>query len=271
MRLSFARAFWIYSRFVVEAGLGQTIRDARVRRGFTIERLSSVTKISQTILRAMEAEDFDRLPGGVFTRGFFRSYAREVGLDPEGTVASYVAQIEAAHGPSASDAAKADVRARADAIEGEHVSPVDERSSDLGQMILIAIIVATGGYLGLQNRAEPTVAASAPAVAVRDVPVGTAGVREPAASPAAELRLEIQAIGPCWMSAAADGAPVAARLMDAGDTQTIAAHDDIRLRLGDPASVSFALNGVAGRSLGDSGQAVSIRITPQNVGEFQAR
>ena len=66
-----------------------------------------------------------------------------------------------------------------------HVSPVDERSSDLGQMILIAIIVATAGYLGLQNRAEPTVAASAPAVAVRDVPVGTAGVREPAASPAA--------------------------------------------------------------------------------------
>jgi cytoskeleton protein RodZ len=271
VRLSCARAFWIYCRSVVEAGLGQTIRDARVRRGMTIERLSSITKISPTVLRAMEVEDFDRLPGRVFTRGFFRSYAREVGLDPEETVASYLAQIEAAHGQSSSDAAEADGRAGVNAIEGEAVSSVEERSSNLGQMILIAIIVATLGYRGLQNRAEPTVAASAPAVAVRDVPVGTAGVLDPAVSPAAELRLEIQAIGPCWISAAADGAPVAARLMDAGDTQTIAAHDDIRLRLGDPASVSFALNGVAGRSLGDSGQAVSIRITPQNVGEFQAK
>ena len=59
--------------------------------------------------------------------------------------------------------------------------------------------------------------------------------------------------------------------MDAGDSQIVAAHDEIRLRVGDPTSVSFTLNGVAGRSLGDSGQAVSVRMTPQNIGDFQAR
>ncbi|HEV3142065.1 MAG TPA: RodZ domain-containing protein [Vicinamibacterales bacterium] len=257
----------------MDSGVGQTIRDARVRNSITIEKLSSVTKISPPILRAMEAEDLDRLPGGVFTRGFFRSYAREVGLDPEETVAMYVAQLGGAHARSAAEESDAAATAES-SVEPDEASGASERSSDLAQMILIAIIVATVGYLGLHNHPEQTVAASTPAPIAREVPVGTSGTLEATTSTAPrtpELRLEIQAIGPCWMAATADGAPVAARLMDAGDSQIVAAHDEIRLRLGDPASVSFSLNGVAGKSLGDSGQAVSIRITPQNLHEFQAK
>ena len=249
-------------------GLGQTIRDARVRSGITIEQLSHVTKISPTILRALEAEDLDRLPGGVFTRGFLRTYAREVGLDPEATVALYLAQFGGAS-PRTAEAAENEAT-EAPVDDG----PLPERSSDLTQMILIAIIVATVGYLGLHTQSESTVAASAAPAAAREVPVGTSGVTpqsEPAPPRTPELQLQIQAIGPCWVSASADGAPVVARLMDAGDTQAVAAHDEIRLRLGDPTSVSVMLNGVAGRALGNSGQAVSLRITPQNVGEFQAR
>lgn len=244
-----------------------------MRRGLTIEQLSSVTKISPAILRAMESDDLDRLPGGIFTRGFFRTYAREVGLDPAATVAMYLANCAAASAPANEDTARH--AAHEPTVLADEPLPESDRSGDLTQMILIAIIVATVGYLGLHNRSEPTVAASSPAPAARDVAVGTSGSADATDTAAApripELRLEIQAIGPCWMSASADGAPVAARLMDAGDTQTVAAHDEIRLRLGDPASVSVSVNGVAGRSLGDSGQAVSIRITPQNVAQFQAR
>lgn len=254
--------------FVTEQGIGQTIRDARVRSGITIEQLSHITKISQTLLRAMEAEDLDRLPGGVFTRGFFRTYAREVGLDPDATVARLIAQTR--------DAEPVEPPTDSDPVEADD-APVSERASDLAQMILIAIIVATVGYLGLHNRAEPTIAASggASAPVTREVPVGTSGTiaagETPAPRTAPELRLELQAIGPCWIAASADGNPAAARLMDSGDSQVVVARDEIRLRVGDPASVSFSLNGAAGKSLGDSGQAVSIRITPQNVGEFQAR
>src|SRR5579862_7603098 len=102
MRLSFARHVWIYSRVVSENGVGQTIRDARLRNGSTIEQLASVTRISPAMLRAMEAEDFERLPGAVFARGFFRSYAREVGLDPDAIVAMFVAQTGAASASGAS-------------------------------------------------------------------------------------------------------------------------------------------------------------------------
>src|SRR5438876_12149826 len=124
---------------MVDLGLGQTIRDARVRRGITVEQLSSVTKISPAILRAMEAEDFDRLPGGVFARGFFRSYAREVGLAPEDVVAMYVAQVG---GGTAAARAEPEMPAAESVADADEGPPASERSSDLGQMILIAIIVA---------------------------------------------------------------------------------------------------------------------------------
>ncbi|HMD37306.1 MAG TPA: helix-turn-helix domain-containing protein [Vicinamibacterales bacterium] len=276
-RLSFAQVVWIYSGLVMETGIGQTIRNARVRRGVSIEQLSHVTKISSTILRALEAEELDRIPGGVFTRGFIRSCARELGLDPESVVAAFVAQHGRVAGAVAGNEPDAIghaavIHADVEANDGPLLS---ESSSNLAQMIVIAIIVAAVGYLSVHNRSDSALAASAPAPVVREIPVGTSGTIDAREAvpvrTTPELTLKIEAIGPCWVAAASDGTPAVARLLDAGDSQTIAAHDEIRLRVGDPASVSFTLNGVAGRSLGDSGQAVSVRITSQNLREFQAK
>jgi cytoskeleton protein RodZ len=258
-------------------GIGQTIRGAREQRGVSIEQLSQTTKISTTILRALEAEELDRIPGGVFTRGFIRSCAGELGLDPQTTVALFVAQHGSAAASRAGD--ESQPNGHADAREVDEVANdaplLSERSNVLAQMIVIAIIVASVGYLSMHNRPDAALSASTPAAVARETAVGTSGTLDPPdvrplrATP--ELKIELEAIGPCWISATADGAPAVARLLDAGDSQPIAAHDEIRLRVGDPASVSFTLNGVAGRSLGNSGQAVSVRITPQNLREFQAK
>src|SRR5258708_11372435 len=45
------------------------------------------------MLRALEEEHFDQLPGGVFNKGFVRAYARQVGLDEEESVADYLAAL----------------------------------------------------------------------------------------------------------------------------------------------------------------------------------
>src|SRR5712691_5034854 len=45
------------------------------------------------MLRALEDEHFDQLPGGVFNKGFVRAYARQVGLDEEESVADYLAAL----------------------------------------------------------------------------------------------------------------------------------------------------------------------------------
>ena len=58
-------------------------------RGVSLEEISSATKISLRILEAIEREDFAKLPGGIFSRSFIRSYARYLGLDEDRVVAEF--------------------------------------------------------------------------------------------------------------------------------------------------------------------------------------
>jgi cytoskeleton protein RodZ len=71
------------------AAFGENLRREREMRGVTLEEISAATKISVRFLQAIEHEDFDRLPGGVFTRSFIRTYARYLGLDEERVMAEY--------------------------------------------------------------------------------------------------------------------------------------------------------------------------------------
>src|SRR5689334_14215330 len=70
--------------------LGSTLRVARERRGLSLRQLSDATKISLRTLEALELNEFSRLPAGVFSRAFVRSYATEVGLDPDAAVRQFV-------------------------------------------------------------------------------------------------------------------------------------------------------------------------------------
>ena len=58
-------------------------------RGVSLEEVSAATRISTRFLEAMEKDQWERLPGGVFNRGFIRSIARYLGLDEDGLVAEY--------------------------------------------------------------------------------------------------------------------------------------------------------------------------------------
>ena len=74
--------------------IGDTLRRERIRRGLKLEQVASQTKIGLHLLEAMEANQFDRLPGGVFTRSFLRQYAQALGLDDEEVIASLKEQFE---------------------------------------------------------------------------------------------------------------------------------------------------------------------------------
>jgi len=69
---------------------GAKLREARVQRGVSLRVIAEHTKFSVASLEALERNDASRLPGGLFARAFVRSYAAEVGLDPEATVSEFV-------------------------------------------------------------------------------------------------------------------------------------------------------------------------------------
>ncbi len=68
---------------------GENLRREREMRGVSLEEICSATKISLRFLEAIEREDFSKLPGGIFSRSFIRSYARYLGLDEERVVAEF--------------------------------------------------------------------------------------------------------------------------------------------------------------------------------------
>jgi hypothetical protein len=72
---------------------GEKLRKQREQRGISLDTISTITKISPRMLRAIEDEHFDQLPGGVFSKGFVRAYARQVGLDEEEAVADYLSAL----------------------------------------------------------------------------------------------------------------------------------------------------------------------------------
>ena len=83
-------------------GFGDRLRREREARGVTLGEISESTKISGAFLRALEQEDYQRLPGGVFNRGFVRAYSKFLGLDEDATVADFDAaseQYRAEHAP----------------------------------------------------------------------------------------------------------------------------------------------------------------------------
>ncbi|MGA8763405.1 MAG: helix-turn-helix transcriptional regulator, partial [Candidatus Sulfotelmatobacter sp.] len=72
---------------------GEKLRKQREQRGITLEAVSNTTKIGTRMLKALEDERFDQLPGGVFNKGFVRAYARQIGLDAEEAVNDYLAAL----------------------------------------------------------------------------------------------------------------------------------------------------------------------------------
>jgi cytoskeletal protein RodZ len=72
---------------------GEKLRKQREQRGLALDAISNITKISPRMLRALEEEHFDQLPGGVFNKGFVRAYARQVGLNEEEAITDYLAAL----------------------------------------------------------------------------------------------------------------------------------------------------------------------------------
>jgi cytoskeletal protein RodZ len=75
-------------------GIGDTLREARMRQGLDIADVEAKTKIRAKYLRALENEEFSMLPGATFVRTFLRTYAEQLGLDPHRLVDEYRASYE---------------------------------------------------------------------------------------------------------------------------------------------------------------------------------
>jgi cytoskeleton protein RodZ len=81
----------------MDSGVGTVLREARNRRKVELSEVEAATRIRFRFLRAIEDEEWDVLPGGVYTRGFIRTYASFLGLDGDRLVEDYRQSVEPWH------------------------------------------------------------------------------------------------------------------------------------------------------------------------------
>jgi cytoskeleton protein RodZ len=260
--------------------VGSQLRHAREGRGLSLDELANRTKIRLRYLRAIEQNGFDLLPGGLFTRGFLRAYAREAGLAPEEIVRQYVAEYEPPEPAGSADPAdKAEPTADISAREMESL----ERRMERGQLLGTAAIALVGAVVYFMLARETphqdtgaTVQVAPAATPQTAPPVGTGGAATREISMAGTVgqrpgvHVELQPKGPCWVGVVSDGKPVIQRLMSAGEQATIDAYEEAVVRVGDAATCSFSINGSRARPVGVAGQAVTLRLTKQNYKDFLA-
>lgn len=73
--------------------LGEKLRQAREARGATISEVAEQTRISALYLESIENNDYRGLPGGIFNKGFVKSYAKYVGLSEQEALQDYTRLI----------------------------------------------------------------------------------------------------------------------------------------------------------------------------------
>jgi cytoskeletal protein RodZ len=73
--------------------IGQKLRNARIKKGYTIDDLQQITKIQKRYLIAIEEGQFDHLPGDFYVRAFIKQYSDAVGISSDDLLEEYKSDI----------------------------------------------------------------------------------------------------------------------------------------------------------------------------------
>ncbi len=263
---------------------GTRLREARERRGVSLRAIAEATKISVGVLEALERNDVSRLPGGIFSRAFVRSYAVEVGLDPEATIQEFVAQfphdsVTAGHQHTA-------------AVEDDSLESDRRMAKAFLQLAGVSVpIVGALLYFGLGMRRvappppdppsvtapepEPAAAATPPAPSLTP-PAPPAPAPADATPPAATvdppaeeaLTIGLLARRRCYVSATVDGRKAIEQLLPEGDQRTLEVRREMVLTAGDAGAIVLTLNGAPARPLGKANEVVTVRVNPGNFKDY---
>ena len=248
---------------------GASFKQARESKGITLEKIASETRISTRFLAAIENEEFHLLPGGIFNRGFVRTYAECVGLDPEQAVADYerLSEVrepnESLTAPNAGSAAPAKIE--------RHLYPVA-----IGALILLIVIfyiVTRDSRNGAESSGQPAAAAVPEPAPPSPEPPQTAAAApepEPAPAPATDaLTVELEAKETTWIKVNADGnGVVPGEILEPGATRKFTAQNSIDLTIVKAVVLALKINDMRTKSLGKPGQVRELTITPSNLKDF---
>jgi len=281
---------------------GDKLRREREMRGITLSEISESTKISKRWLQALEDEQFDLLPGGVFNRGFVRAYARFLGINDEQAVADYIVASNETEPPA--DKFPLDVHEKKN-----DSPPLNPRRSFVPVLLAIAalVLVGSGWTVWVKHKAQtgtvadqhsvsktpaqppvvipnPPVAANPPASSTTASQPATqdADTTEPKSAaeknrnnskqvsveqrPNGSFSVVIKAKKDSWISIVADGQTLWEGTLNARKERSIHAGKELVLKTGNAAGIEVSYNG---KPLGTLGKEKEVRTITFNTAGLQ--
>jgi|SRR5579884_77415 len=229
--------------------LGERFRAAREQRGETLSEVAEHLRIRSVYLAAIEDENWKTIGAPVYIRGFLRTYARYLGLDPEEAVSDF----------NRSEFSESE---RAAATAPPSFTLSERRSGALTPLIWLASLVALAliGFVVYLYVTPPRRAAPAAATAVQPAaPSPAPAAAPPTATPAART-LVIHLTAPSWLRVSVDGNVSIEGTFPAGTTRTF--HGGVALvRVGNAGGVELTVDGKQIGKLGAAGDVVEKSFT----------
>jgi cytoskeletal protein RodZ len=239
--------------------LGETLRQARLDRGVSVAEAEQETHIRRRYLEALESEDYGALPAQVYTRGFIRTYARYLGLDPEATLDLF---------------SPGRVREDRSAIRPATPQLGAGRPLSVRLFLLIAGLVLSVlllFYLWTQytsfvesigqtdRSATAQTATPTRAPEATTSPAGAAAAPaqpappSPATSPTPQrgIVLDVRVTERTWIEVWVDGSSQLQATLQAGSARSFTANQSIRMRVGNAGGVEATVNGQPQGRLGE--------------------
>ncbi|MBK9216225.1 MAG: helix-turn-helix domain-containing protein [Chloracidobacterium sp.] len=224
--------------------LGEKLRQAREARGLTLSEVSEQTRISALYLESIENDDYRGLPGGIFNKGFVKSYAKFVGIKEEEALSDY-SQLMA----QANIAEESELK-----LYKPEVLTDDRSGPSMTPTIIVALVILTlmtGGILLLLNylqqptdlvaeNATPRPTASASVEGASNSAPTTSDVPDMAA-----LNVEFKAMNPVSVIATVDSEPQKKSDVSAGSSLSFSPRESLTLNYNrwNAPNVQLSING----------------------------
>lgn len=228
--------------------LGEKLRQAREDKGLTLSEVSEHTRISPLYLQSIENDDYKILPGGIFNKGFVKSYAKFVGINEQEALSDYANLIGQTETQTQEEAPR---------YKPEVLTDDTSSGSNLPTILIAGVILAvmTAGILYLVSyfrQPAESVATNTESRAntnsVTDTSANTS-VTTPASNgpDMASLNVEIKAINPVSVLATVDGDPQKKTDVAAGSSVNFTPKESLTLNYNrwNAQNVQLAINGKA--------------------------
>ncbi|WP_279436294.1 helix-turn-helix domain-containing protein [Actinomadura sp. 7K534] len=235
--------------------IGETLAEERQRAGLSVTHVSLQTRIRETVIRGMEADDFSFCGGNFYARGHIRSVSRVIGIDPE----PLVAEFDATHGGAPQPVSAVS------AFEPEQPVAFRERRApnwSAAMALALAFVVVYGvvqviGHDGGGERRTAQQVAGTPAPAA-PAPSASPESSDPvAAAPRTKVEVQVAAKRTTWLNAQDDkGRTLFSGMLNKGDVKDWTAKKRIRLVIGVGGSVDLTVNG---KELGSPGEGGGVQ------------